>query len=139
MSSFPGHLWFSFAMCGRFTLRSNLNLILQQFALDEVPDLTPRYNIAPTQAIPVIRATASGRELAMLRWGLIPSWSKDDKMGNRLLNARSETAAEKPSFRTAFRRRRCLVVADGFYEWKKIGNGKAGSGKGPPKQPYYFA
>lgn len=120
-------------MCGRFTLRSNLNLILQQFALDEVPDLTPRYNIAPTQAVPVIRATESGRELAMLRWGLIPSWSKDEKMGNRLLNARSETAAEKPSFRSAFRRRRCLVVADGFYEWKK-----SGSGKGVTKQPYYI-
>ena len=120
-------------MCGRFTLRSNLNLILQQFALDEVPDLTPRYNIAPTQAVPVIRAAASGRELAMLRWGLIPSWSKDEKMGNRLLNARSETAAEKPSFRTAFRRRRCLVVTDGFYEWRKVG-----SGKSAPKQPYYI-
>jgi putative SOS response-associated peptidase YedK len=125
-------------MCGRFTLRSNLNLILQQFALDEVPDLTPRYNIAPTQAVPVIRATESGRELAMLRWGLIPSWSKDEKMGNRLLNARSETAAEKPSLRTAFRRRRCLVVTDGFYEWKKTDSGKASSGKGPPKQPYYI-
>ncbi len=120
-------------MCGRFTLRSNLNLILQQFELDEVPDLTPRYNIAPTQSVPAIRATETGRSLTMLRWGLIPSWSKDEKMGNRLLNARSETAAEKPSFRTAFRRRRCLVVADGFYEWKK-----SGPTKRPVKQPYFI-
>jgi len=145
-------------MCGRFTVRSNLNLILQQFALDDEPDfdLTPRYNIAPTQEVAVVRATEAGRELAMLRWGLIPSWSKDEKMGNRLLNARSETAAEKPSFRSAFRRRRCLVVADGFYEWKKIdspaaesarGNGDADSQRGTkkttskrnsqtPKQPF---
>lgn len=125
-------------MCGRFTLRSNLNLILQQFGLDEAPDLTPRYNIAPTQLVPTVRAAGSGRELAMLRWGLIPSWSKDEKIGNRLLNARSETAAEKPSFRTAFRRRRCLVVADGFYEWQKIGPDQAGAGKGAKKQPYYI-
>ncbi|HJN13407.1 MAG TPA: SOS response-associated peptidase [Pirellulaceae bacterium] len=121
-------------MCGRFTLRSNLNLILQRFALNDVPNLTPRYNIAPTQAVPAIRATESGRELAMLRWGLIPSWSKDAKMGNRLLNARSETAAEKPSFRSAFRRRRCLVVADGFYEWQKTGAARGGT----TKQPYYI-
>lgn len=120
-------------MCGRFTLHSNLNLILQQFALDDAPDLTPRYNVAPTQDVPIVRATAEGRELAMVRWGLIPSWAKDEKIGNRLLNARSETAAEKPSFRAAFRRRRCLVVADGFYEWKKVG-----AAKGAPKQPYYI-
>lgn len=127
------------AMCGRFTLRSNLNLILAQFALDEVPDLRPRYNIAPTQLIPTIRASETGRELAMLRWGLIPSWSKDEKMGSRLLNARAETAAEKPSFRTAFRRRRCLVVADGFYEWKQAAPEKDASAKGgSAKQPFYI-
>ncbi len=119
-------------MCGRFTLRANLNLILQQFALTEVPDLTPRYNIAPTQMVPVIRAGASGRELVMLRWGLIPSWSKDEKMGNRLINARSETAAQKPSFRSAFRRRRCLVVADGFYEWKKVNPDPVGAEQSEP-------
>ena len=130
-------------MCGRFTLRSNLHLILQQFSLDEGPALVPRYNIAPTQMVPVVRATQSGRELAMVRWGLIPSWSQDEKIGYRLINSRSETAAEKPSFRAAFRRRRCLVVTDGFYEWKKVStNGESAKSAerkaGTVKQPYYI-
>jgi putative SOS response-associated peptidase YedK len=88
-----------------------------------------RYNVAPTQDVPAVRpAKAGGRELAMLRWGLIPAWAKDEDIGARLINARGETAAELPSFRAAFRRRRCLVAADGFYEWRKAGKG--------PKQPF---
>jgi len=136
-------------MCGRYTLRSNLNLILEQFDLGDVPDLMPRYNIAPTQMVAAVRATETGRELVKLRWGLIPSWAKDEKIGNRLINARSETASEKPSFRTAFRRRRCLVIADGFYEWQKPGTSasrsansaaekSAKSSRSPVKQPYYI-
>ena len=97
----------------------------------ETPDWQPRYNIAPTQTIPAIVATEGGdRQFKPLRWGLIPSWSKDPAIGAKLINARSETVAEKPSFRSAFKQRRCLIVADGFYEWRKQ------SGK---KQPFYFS
>jgi putative SOS response-associated peptidase YedK len=89
-----------------------------------IPELKPRYNISPTQLVPVVRAGQIGRELTMLRWGLIPSWAKDPKIGYSLINARSETAAEKPAFRSAFKRRRCLIPTDGFYEWKKFGKQK---------------
>ena len=118
-------------MCGRFTLHARLNLILQQFALEAGPELAPRYNIAPTQNSAVIRwnAERGARELVLLRWGLVPSWATDVAIGNRMINARSETVAEKPSFRAAFKRRRCLVVADGYFEWQKSGAGK---------QPYYI-
>ncbi|NEP13044.1 MAG: SOS response-associated peptidase [Symploca sp. SIO2C1] len=106
--------------------------IAKTFQVAEVPALTPRYNIAPTQSVTTILQTKvqPDRQLRMLRWGLIPSWAKDKKIGVRLINARAETAAEKPSFRSAFRRRRCLVLADGFYEWRK-------QGKEQLKQPYY--
>jgi len=118
-------------MCGRYTLRSNLNRILQQFAADAPAEfeLIARYNIAPTQQVPVIRAEGGGRHLSLVRWGLVPFWAKDDKIGSRMINARSESAAEKPAFRAAFTRRRCLVPADGFYEWQK---------RGSQKQPYYI-
>jgi putative SOS response-associated peptidase YedK len=118
-------------MCGRFTLRTPAGVLIQQFRLQSVPDLSPRYNIAPTQPAPVVRMNAGSgeRELVLLRWGLVPSWAKDPSIGNRLINARSETIASKPSFRSAFRRRRCLVIADGYYEWKKLGS---------RKQPYYI-
>ena len=87
--------------------------------------MKPRYNIAPTQDIAAIREDAGqGRELAAFRWGLIPFWAKDQSIGNRMINARAETVAEKPAFRAAYRRRRCLVLADGFYEWHKEGDGK---------------
>jgi putative SOS response-associated peptidase YedK len=117
-------------MCGRFTLRSSPQAVAEAFALPEAPDLLPRFNIAPGQPVAVVRQEprAEGRELALLRWGLIPAWADDPSIGNRLANARSETAATKPSFRRAFRSRRCLVVADGFYEWQKT-NGR--------KQPYF--
>ncbi len=118
-------------MCGRFTLTDPNADIAVQFNLPEIPDMQPRYNIAPTQPVATVRAGREGkaRELVMLHWGLIPFWAKDTKIGARLINARSETAAEKPSFRAAFRRRRCLVVADGFYEWQKQ-NGT--------KQPFFI-
>jgi putative SOS response-associated peptidase YedK len=86
--------------------------------------LSPRYNIAPTQAVAVVRAGEGGRRLDGLRWGLIPSWAKDEALGDRMINARAETLAEKPAFRSAFRARRCLIVADGFYEWRKVGGRK---------------
>ena len=112
-------------MCGRFTLTLNPDELQEQFGLSEPPptQLVPRYNIAPTQAVAVI-ANNSDRKLELFQWGLIPSWAKDPKIGNKMINARAETLAEKPSFRTALKRRRCLVVADGFYEWKKTGSGK---------------
>lgn len=118
-------------MCGRFTLHSRLNLLLQQFAIEAGPELAPRYNIAPTQEVPVVRIRSGNgqRELVMLRWGLVPSWAKDLAIGNRMINARSETVADKPSFRSAFKRRRCLVPADGYYEWQKTEDGK---------QPFYI-
>ena len=104
-------------------------MLVRQFALAFEPELRPRYNIAPTQDVPVVRSSGGGRAWAQLRWGLIPSWAKDPSMGSRMINARSETVAEKPSFRAAFKRRRCLVVADGYYEWQKLGK---------IKQPYYI-
>ena len=118
-------------MCGRYTLGAPDDDLADLFELSQVPDLEPRYNIAPTQPVPVVRVGEAGqvRELALVRWGLIPSWSKDPAVGARMINARSETAAAKPSFRAAFKRRRCLIPADGFYEWQRTGG---------RKQPYYI-
>lgn len=110
-------------MCGRYTLKKDREVYAQyllNLGFEEFHDV-PRYNIAPTQSAPVIRAnTQGGRELVELRWGLIPSWAKDISMGSRMINARAETVAEKPSFRAAFRRRRCLAIADGYFEWPRI-------------------
>lgn len=105
--------------------------IAEAFQLSEVPTLEPRYNIAPTQLVPTVlrKSEQSDRRFQLLRWGLIPSWAKDPAIGARLINARAETAGEKPSFRAAFRQRRCLVVADGFYEWQR---------QERKKQPFYF-
>ena len=110
-------------MCGRFTLTVDPSTVQLQFALDSVPaGLAPRYNIAPTQ--PVLALTNEGpRAAALLRWGLIPSWAKDPAIGSRMINARAETLAEKPAFKNAFRRRRCVIFADGFYEWQKRPDG----------------
>jgi len=111
-------------MCGRFTLRASARVIAEQFGLFALPPFAARFNIAPTQLAPVVRMRpAAARELVWLRWGLIPSWAQDAAIGNRLVNARAETAAEKPAFRAALRRRRCLVVADGFYEWRRAKKG----------------
>jgi putative SOS response-associated peptidase YedK len=123
-------------MCGRFTLRAPASAVAEAFGLglDVVPPLEPRYNIAPSQAVPVLRlSSAERRELVLLRWGLIPSWADDPGIGNRLINARAETAAGKPAFRAAFRQRRCLLAADGFYEWAPASHGKRA-----PRQPYLF-
>jgi putative SOS response-associated peptidase YedK len=111
-------------MCGRYTLVAAPEAIQQAFDLESVPSgLTPRYNIAPTQPIPVI-TNQSPRALTFVTWGLIPSWAKDASMAAQLINARAETLAEKPSFRSAYKYRRCLVPADGFYEWMKDGKAK---------------
>jgi putative SOS response-associated peptidase YedK len=118
-------------MCGRFSLRTSGKAVADFFGLPEIPTLPARFNIAPTQPVPAVRVGPEheGRGLALLRWGLIPAWAADLIIGNRMINARAETAATKPTFRKAFRQRRCLIVADGFYEWKKF-NGR--------KQPYYI-
>ena len=111
-------------MCGRYSLAADLEDIQQRFELF-ASDLTysPRYNIAPTQ--PVLAVTNDeGRQSAYLRWGLIPSWAKSASVGNRLINARAETVTERPSFRTALARQRCLVIADGFYEWQRVGKAR---------------
>lgn len=111
-------------MCGRYTLRVDPADLQEEFGVTAVPaEMTPRYNIAPTQPVAVI-ANNGRNELEFYRWGLIPSWAKDPKIGNRMINARAETLAEKPAFRTAFKKRRCLIPADGFYEWQKMAGSK---------------
>jgi putative SOS response-associated peptidase YedK len=131
-------------MCGRFTLRTPLNLVAEQFfiTLPGVLADRPRFNIAPSQPILAVHQPSGGesRQGVMLQWGLIPSWAKDPTIGNRMINARSETAHQKPSFRAAFKNRRCLVLADGFYEWQKLPNGKqAWYFHRPDHQPFAFA
>lgn len=118
-------------MCGRFTLRTNSASLADQFGGDLPFDLPLRYNIAPTQPVATVRIGPedAGRQWQMVRWGLIPSWAKEASIGSRMINARAETVADKPAFRGALRRRRCLVPADGYYEWQKTGKSK---------QPYYI-
>ena len=120
-------------MCGRFTLRVPASVVAQQFSLFEEPSWRPRFNIAPSQPVLAVRLASGpgepGREGVPLRWGLIPSWAGDPAIGNRLINARAETAAEKPAFRAAWLRRRCLVAADGFYEWQR---------QGKQRQPHFI-
>ena len=112
-------------MCGRFALIVDASVLADVFDVDPPRELTPRFNIAPTQTIPIVRAgKESSRECSMVRWGLVPSWAKDQKIGARMINARGETVAEKPSFRSAAKSRRCLIPADGFYEWVKTAEGK---------------
>jgi putative SOS response-associated peptidase YedK len=112
-------------MCGRYLFTASREALAQWFRLDDLPmELPARYNVAPSQPVPVVRAKAEGRECVLLRWGLIPSWAKDAGFSAHTINARAETLAEKPAYRNAFRRRRCLVPADGFYEWKKVGKEK---------------
>jgi len=112
-------------MCGRFAFYSPAEATAALFGVGEALEIKPRYNIAPTQDIAAVRDGSDGaRELALLRWGLVPFWAKDPSIGNRMINARAETVAEKPSFRAAYAKRRCLILADGFYEWRKEGDGK---------------
>jgi putative SOS response-associated peptidase YedK len=118
-------------MCGRFTLTIDPYHLQQAFPWAVIPDdLLPRYNVAPSQPVAVIPNTGENT-LVMYKWGLIPSWAKDPSVGDRMINARAETLAEKPSFRTAYRRRRCLILSDGFYEWKQNPDLKT-------KQPMYI-
>jgi putative SOS response-associated peptidase YedK len=115
-------------MCGRITLTLSLEEVADRYNVAEKIEWTPRYNIAPQQPVPVI--INDGRNhLELFRWGLIPFWAEDPAVGNRLINARAETVESKPSFRHSFRRQRCLILADGFYEWKKEGN---------KKRPFHF-
>lgn len=111
-------------MCGRFAFYSPSEAAAALFGVASSPRVQPRYNIAPTQAVAAVRNGDQGYELALLRWGLVPSWAKDPSIGNRMINARAETVAEKPAYRAAFRHRRCVVLADGFYEWRKQGDAK---------------
>ncbi len=111
-------------MCGRFAFYSPSEATAALFGVASSMEVPPRYNIAPTQTVAAIRNGDEGRELTMLRWGLVPFWAKDPSIGNRMINARAETVAEKPAYRAAFRHRRCIVLADGFYEWRKQGDAK---------------
>jgi putative SOS response-associated peptidase YedK len=117
-------------VCGRFTLTSTPEELARRFGLDVPPELAPRFNIAPGQEVLAVRAAAgAARTLGLLRWGLVPAWAENPQVGYRMINARAETLAERPAFREAFRARRCLVPADGFYEW---------ANRGGAKQPYYI-
>jgi len=117
-------------VCGRFTLRTPPRQLAEQFACELPKDFPVRFNIAPTQPVAAIRAGAGGQcEFTFLRWGLIPAWADDPRIGARMINARAETVAEKRAFRAAFQHRRCLILADGYYEWKKTPHGK---------QPYFI-
>ncbi len=117
-------------MCGRYVIKSEAKALAEAFDCEIGVQLEPRYNVAPTQPVPIIRVRkdTGARRLSLVRWGLIPHWADDPTIGNRLINARSETIATKPAFRDAFRYRRCLIPADAFYEWKKINSRR--------KQPY---
>jgi putative SOS response-associated peptidase YedK len=117
-------------MCGRFTLHTLPDVLQDHFGVDQLPsELAPSYNISPSQDIAAVRMLGERRRLDMLRWGLVPAWAKDVKIGYRMINARAETVADKPAWRTAFRLRRCLIPADGFYEWRRTADGK---------QPYHI-
>lgn len=112
-------------MCGRFAFFAPPDAVARQFGIDQTPALEPRYNISPTQPVPVVRWDHRGvASLDMLRWGLIPRWARDPAIGNRMINARAETVSQKPAFRDAFARRRCLILASGFYEWGETPAGK---------------
>jgi putative SOS response-associated peptidase YedK len=118
-------------MCGRFALNDDGTAVQAHFHLPETPLLAPRYNIPPTQPIAALGLNRDGQlALTHFQWGLIPSWAKDPRIGQKMINARAETVAEKPSFRSAFQRRRCLIPMSGFYEWQKLPDGS--------KQPYYI-
>jgi putative SOS response-associated peptidase YedK len=119
-------------MCGRFTLSANAQRLRESFTLFDIPETQPRFNIAPTQQVLAVRQEENTRpRAACVRWGLIPFWAEDKKIGASLINARADTVASKPAFRDAYKHRRCLILADGFYEWRK-GVPKA------PKQPFHI-
>lgn len=116
-------------MCGRYAITTAPEAMRRLFGYSEMPNFPPRYNVAPTQPIPVVRMVEGRRQFALVRWGLLPSWVKDPKAFTLIINARGETVNEKPAFRNAMKRRRCLIPADGFYEWKR---------DGAVKRPYHI-
>jgi putative SOS response-associated peptidase YedK len=117
-------------MCGRFTIAASPGELMELMELAEIPDIRPRYNVAPSQEVLAARLNAAGtREAALLHWGLVPHWADDIRIGYKMINARCETLAQKPSFREAFKKRRCLIPADGLYEWRV---------EGKRKQPFRF-
>jgi putative SOS response-associated peptidase YedK len=129
-------------MCGRFSQTATPEMIAQEFDVAVPPLFAPRYNIAPSQPVAAIRIApdTATRQLVLLRWGLIPSWAKDPKIGHQCINAKAETVAEKPSFRAAFKTRRCLVIATGFYEWQVQGHAKQPMWIGlKSRRPFAFA
>ena len=114
-------------MCGRYEVHSAVELIASIFGIspeDVVIDFKPNYNVAPTNEVPVVIITDGKRRLMQCRWGFIPAWAKEEKIGFSMINARAETIAEKPAFRDAFKKQRCVIIADGFYEWKTVGKAK---------------
>lgn len=115
-------------MCGRYSLYADYRVILERFDIDEVSfeeeEYAENFNVAPSQQVVAVVNDGKKNRLGFLKWGLVPPWAKDEKIGYKMINARSETAAEKPSFRNAFKKKRCLVVADSFYEWKRTDDGK---------------
>ncbi|MDD5319494.1 MAG: SOS response-associated peptidase [Methylococcales bacterium] len=119
-------------MCGRFALYSDPFTLARRFEAEALSELRPRYNVAPSQNIPIVREEGEKRRIALARWGLIPHWAKDMKIGYSMINTRAETVASKPAFRNAFKHRRCLVPADGFYEWQIKPDSKI-------KQPWFIA
>ena len=116
-------------MCGRFSLAEDILNLQKHFNFEVTEEITPRFNIAPGQKILTLLSDGKKQRAGTMKWGLVPFWAKDEKIGYKMINARAERIDEKPSFRHAFKRRRCLIVADGFYEWQKTENGK---------QPYRF-
>lgn len=126
-------------MCGRYTLSDPGDLVAELGAQGDPDVLAARFNIAPTQLVPAVCLDREGRrKLAPFRWGLIPFWAEDKSIGNKMINARSESAAEKPAFRNAFKTRRCLLLADGFYEWKKVRSQDGAGSSKPAKQPFHI-
>ena len=117
-------------MCGRYVIKTPPGLMRETFGYAEQPNFPPRYNVAPTQPMPVVQLADGARHFALVRWGFIPAWAKDPRELSLLINARAESVLDKPAFRNAMRRRRCLVPADGFYEWKQ---------DGARKRPFYAA
>lgn len=119
-------------MCGRYALYAEERKLRRRFGVEPPEELRPRYNVAPTQMVPILRREGEERRFAMVRWGLVPHWAKSIDTGYSTINARAETVADKPTYRSAFRRRRCLIPADGFYEWQTRAGTKV-------KQPWFIA
>lgn len=118
-------------MCGRYTLATPAEALAEEFGVGgPLPEIYPSFNVAPAEEVAVVREDGGERRLELLRWGLVPFWADDPGIGQRMINARAETAPEKPAFRAAFRNRRCLIPADGFYEWQRAAGG--------PKQPFHI-